>query len=147
MDTRQCRFLITHHARERYVERFSRESRIFVHLSECKGCDQCRQLTFWLNDLVKQRRETWDRIIYAKLRDAEDVRVFHNNTNFMERMYEKYGYDSRFRFLVEGWILFVIKEDHGQYVVLTCMDVNNPVNGSRIIANFIHRPKYNKRVC
>lgn len=144
MDARN--YLITHHARERYVERFSRESKNFSHLSHCKGCEQCRELTFLLNDLVNQQRYTWDKIICAKLHDAEDVRVFHNNTNFMERMYDRYGY-GRFLFLVEGWILFVVREDAGKQIVLTCMNVNNPVNGSRIIADFIHRTKYNKRVC
>ncbi len=59
-------------------------------------------------------------------------------------MYKNYGYH-RFRFLVEGIILFVIRESEGQQIVLTCVDVNNPVNGSRIIGDFIHRPRYNKR--
>lgn len=137
-------FVITQHVRERFVERFSRESRQFYHLSRCRGCEQCRELTFSLTELVNQNKAMWDRIICAKLHDAEEVRIFHNNEPFMTQMYEKYGYH-RFRFLVEGWILFVVREADGQQIVLTCMNVNNPVNGSRIIADFINRPRYNRR--
>lgn len=137
-------FVITQHVRERFVERFSRESSQFCHLSRCRGCEQCRELTFFLTELVNQNKPRWDKIICAKLHDAEEVRIFHNNEPFMSQLYEKYGYN-RFRFLVEGWILFVVIEDDGKQIVVTCMNVNNPVLGSRIIADFINRPRYNRR--
>jgi hypothetical protein len=137
-------FVITNHARERFVERFSRESRFFSHLSRCRGCEYCRELTFDLLELANNNKVMWDRIICAKLHDAEDVRIFYNDATFMDYMYKQYGYQ-RYRFLVEGWILFVVRESDGQQIVLTCMDVNNPVNGSRVIANFLHRPRYNRR--
>jgi len=142
--SKQYNFVITHHARQRFVERFSRESVQFAHLSRCKGCDECRDLTYALHNLVTQNKKNWDKIICAKLYDAEDVRIFHNNANFMEYMYTRYGYH-RYRFLVEGYILFVIREADGGQIVLTCMNVNRPVNGSWIIADFIHRPKYNRK--
>lgn len=143
---REYNFVITHHVRERYVERFSKESRNFAHLSSrCNGCELCRELTFDLNETVNQNKGMWDSIICAKLHDAEEVKIFQNNATFMDYMYKRYGYH-RYRFLVEGEILFVIKEAE-QNIVLTCMDANNSVNGSRVIADFIHRPKYNKRVC
>lgn len=137
-------FVITGHVRERFVERFSRESRYFAHLSRCRGCERCRELTFWLCELVKEKREIWDRIIQAKLSDAKDVKIYQNNAAFMDYMYKTYGYH-RFHFLVEGNILFVVIESEGQLVVRTCMDVNYPVNGSRVIADFVNRPRYNKR--
>jgi hypothetical protein len=140
--SRHYQFVITHHVRERFVERFSRESREFAHLRRCRGCEHCRELTFWLHEIVNEKKEMWDRIISDKLHDAEEVKIFQNDANFMDHMYNKYGYD-RYRFLVEGEILFVVRELDG--IVLTCMDVNNPVNGSRIIADFMNRPRYNKR--
>lgn len=144
MPATECPFVVTHHVRERFVERFSRESRYFSHLRRCRGCEECRELTFWLTELVSQKREIWDKIILAKLRDAEDVKIFQNNAMFMDYMYTNYGYH-RFHFFVEGTILFVAVESEGQLVVRTCVDVNQPVNGSRVIADFMNRPRYNSR--
>ena len=140
-------FIITAHARERYVERFSRESNRFNHLGWCResGCETCANLTFQLDELVRRNRSNWDNILCAKLHDAEEIKIFHNNSSFMAKMYEKYGYDKRYRFLVEGDILFAICIDNGKNVVLTCMNVNNPVNGSMVIRNFLKRPKFKKK--
>ena len=140
------KFVITHHARQRFVERFSRESVDFVHLSICRAsCELCRDLTFKLDDLVNQNKKNWDRIITAKIYDAEDIRIFNNNSKFMEYMHNHYGYH-RYLFLVEYPILFVVREAEEANIVLTCMNVNKPINGSRIIADFVHRPKYRKKV-
>lgn len=139
------KFHITYHARQRFVERFSEESSAFVHLSsKCRGCFTCYDLTYRLKDLTEQHREKWNDMICARLNEADDVRIYLNDTNFMEYMYSKYGY-GRYRFLVEGNILFVVTDDN-ENAVLTCMNVNNPVNGSRVIANFVKRPKFGKKV-
>ena len=140
MDKRTFNFLITKHARERFVERFTRESVHFHHLSRCHGCETCRELAFYLIELTENNRERWDKIINAKLRDAEDVRIFQNCSPFMDYMHSHYGYH-RFRFFVESNILFILKESEGLHIVLSCMNVNNPVNGSTIIADFINRKK------
>ena len=137
-------FVITNHVRKRFVERFSRESRELSHLSRCRGCEYCRELTCWLAELVETKKDIWDRIICAKLHAAEDVKIYNNNATFMDYMYKNYGYH-RFHFLVEGYILFVVREADGRQIVLTCVDVNYPVNGSRVIADFINRPRYNRR--
>lgn len=136
-------FVITNHARERFVERFSRESIQFRHLSRCKytDCEECRELNFFLLELVNTHRERWDTIIQAKLRDADDVRLFQNCGPFMEYMYEHYGYH-RYKFLVESHILFVVKENE-KNIVMTCVNANNPINGSMVIADFINRQRYN----
>ena len=137
-------FYITYHARQRFVERFSEESHKFVHLSRCKGCFDCHDLVYQLRDLVNRHKTHWENLMYDRLQAADDVRIYLNDTNFMEYMYNKYGY-GRYRFLVNGDILFVVAEDSEQ-TVLTCMNVNNPVNGSRCIANFVKRPKFGKKV-
>jgi hypothetical protein len=145
---REYDFVITHHARERFVERFSRESYRFAHLSRrCNGCDKCRDLTFLLHEVVESRKALWDSIICAKLHDSEDVKCFYNNSIFMEYMYNKYGFH-RFLFLVESNILFVVREagnSEGEKVVITCMNANNPINGTTTITDFIKRPKYRKK--
>lgn len=141
-------YIITRHARERFVERFSRESVKFAHLSNCRrggDCDECRNLTFTLSELVEANKNGWDRIIRAKIHEAEDIKVIQNNINFMEYVYRKHGYHNRFSFLVEGRILFLVITDNGRPHVITCMDVNYPVNGTTIIADFIHRPKFKKK--
>lgn len=142
----QYNFIITTHVRERYVERFSKESKNFIHLRGCRsdGCQDCQNLTYDLFDLVNNNRRMWDQILIAKLYDAEEIKIFNNNFNFMNQMYSKYGFDEQYRFLVEGRILFVICIDEGKQIVKTCMDAYNPVHGSQIIANFIKRPKYKK---
>jgi hypothetical protein len=135
-------FTITKHARERFVERFSSERHRFVHLSGCKqtACNVCRNLTYDLYETVRQNKRKWDSVICAKLHDAEEIRVFYNNSEFMARMYERYGYE-RFNFLCESDIIFVTKNGN---IVLTCMDICNPVNNSMILANFVRRQKFKK---
>lgn len=136
--------IITNHLRERFVERFSKESADFIHLDQCRehGCISCRDLTYKLHDLVNNNKKMWDRIICAKIHDAKDVKIFQNDSRFMENMYSKYGYD-RYSFLVEGDILFVV---NGRNVGLTCLDAQWSINGSKVIANYLKRPKYRKKV-
>src|SRR5271156_6695066 len=81
-------FVITSHVRERFVERFSRESSKFGHLRDCRQtcCSVCLDLTYQLADLVKRNKSNWDSIICAKLHDAEEINVFHNSSVFMDKM-------------------------------------------------------------
>lgn len=137
-------FIVTNHVRERFVERFSEESYRFTHLSKCKGCDRCVSLTFDLDDLIKSRRSYWNKAIQEKIRGAEELRIFLNNSTFMEYMYLNYGFD-RYSFYVVYPILFAVVEDHGKKIK-TCMDVRWPVNGSTVIADFMKRPKYKKKL-
>lgn len=135
--------IITNHLRERFVERFSKESQDFAHLQKCRdrnNCELCRELVFNLCELVNRNKRMWDRIICAKMHDAKDVKIFQNDSRFMETMYKKYGYD-RYSFLVEGDIIFVV---NGNNVGLTCFSAQNPLNGSMVIANYLNRPKYRK---
>jgi hypothetical protein len=134
--------VITNHLRERFVERFSKESDHFTHLNKCRQteCEICRDLTYDLMDLVQNNKQMWDRIICAKLHDAKDVKIFQNDFKFMETMYRKYGYD-RYNFLVESNILFVV---NGRNIGLTCFSAKTPLNGSMVIANYLKRPKFNK---
>ena len=130
-------FIITNHARERFVERFSKNRRLYAHLGECGGCSQCVSLLFRLRREVKENRP--DEIMLVKLQEARETKVHHNNLRFMHSMYEKYGYQN-FHFLVGGEIIFVVVDDEGK-VVVTCLDAK-----SSILADFLKRPKYRKKV-
>jgi hypothetical protein len=141
------RYIITTHVRERFVERFSKEREQFYHLSNCRSndCQVCRDLTYLLAETVDNNKKVWDSIICAKLHDAKEVRIFNNDYRFMNTLYEKYGYDQRYRFLVDGEIIFIICLDEGKNIVKTCMNVNYSINGSMRIADLIKRPKYKKK--
>jgi hypothetical protein len=141
------RYIITSHVRQRFVERFSKEREQFYHLSSCRlsECQNCRDLAYTLSETVDRNKKVWDSIICAKLHDAKEVKIFNNDYNFMNNLYEKYGYDQRYRFLVDEDIIFVICIDEGKNIVKTCMNVKGTVNGSRRIADFVSRPKYKKK--
>lgn len=139
-------FYITKHARERFVERFSDERHKFSHLARCRDndCPSCRELAFDLHETTIHDRKKWDSVICAKLHEADEIKVFQNNSEFMSLLYTRYGYE-RFHFFVEGEILFVIKEGDEGKIVLTCMSVNKPINNSFIMADFARRPKFKKK--
>ena len=134
-------FIITNHARERFVERFSEENRkIYTHLKKCKqGCDLCIDLTFKLAEEIKRNRIYLDRIICDKLRTADETRIHHNNHKYMSRMLEKYG-DNPAHLLVNNDILFVVIDAEAGKICVTCMDVKDSILG-----DFVRRPKYKKK--
>lgn len=141
---KQHEFIITNHVRERFVERFSEENRKdYVHLSRCKhthdGCETCKELVFRLHREVESNRRYLDKMICARLHEAKETRIHHNNTDFMNRMHAKYGYQ-RFRFLIHGDTLFVVIETEDGKVVVTCFDARHS-----IVGDYVRRPKYRKK--
>ncbi len=142
--TLRGKYAITYHARQRYVERFSECANEFQHLGNCKGCNNCTSLMYKMRNMLSDRRK-WNDIICAKLEKADDIRIFQNNDRFMTYMYERYGYH-RYSFLVYEDALFVVIERDGEKVVVTCVDAREKFNGSYVIADFLNRPKYQKRV-
>lgn len=135
------KYIITTHARERFVSRFSSARDEYSHIEECRSsCPTC----FELKNKIAANRHHWDNLICEKLVDAEDVRIFQNDTEFMSFMYERYGYN-RFHFFVSGYIVFITVEERGMYCLKTCMDGNWRINGSLVLKNFINRPKYKRK--
>jgi len=142
--TKKHDFIITNHVRERFVERFSEENRKeYAHLSRCRdthnGCEICKSLAFKLHREVLDNRRYLDKVICARLHEAKETRIHHNNVEFMNRMYSKYGYQ-RFRFLIHEDILFVVIETEDGKVAVTCFDAKNSVVG-----DYVRRPKYRKK--
>jgi hypothetical protein len=47
---------------------------------------------------------------------------FLNNSKFMQYLYDTYGYEHTYDFVVSGDIVFVIKKNKGQNIAVTCLD-------------------------
>lgn len=104
-------YVITHHAQERYLERFK-----YKYVSD-------RELPYLVQEAFKNRRLLKQEII-NKLESASEERWFLNNHEFMQKYYDKYGYDGRFQFLVDDDLVFVIVIDEGKHHVVTCVPAN-----------------------
>lgn len=100
----------TTHAIERYRERFH---------AECKGKTD-----------GEIRRD-----MYGMVCDSMPDRSFLNNSGYMIKLYEKYGYNLDFEFLRHQRqnIIFVIKKEKGERKrVLTCYSPDNRLFGKRV---------------
>lgn len=93
-------FTMTKHAIERLRER---------DYEFAKAIDQaCKP-----SETAKKKQLT-----YAFLHGATEERSFLNNTAFMARLYEKYGFENRYSLFVNGKIVFVgVTNDRGSYIV------------------------------
>ena len=94
---------VTRHAAERFYERFggllSPEAR-----KAMKGCD-ARPAIREVGEYIRT--------------ECEETKSLINDTAFMSRVLEKYGYGRRYRFFAGGGAVFVGSENHGQ----GCIDV------------------------
>ena len=98
----------TRHAIERFRERFHAD---------------CKNKPDW-----KVRRDMYDLVC-----ESRPDRSFLNNTKYMIRLYEKYGYNLDFDFMRNENMIFVIKKDRGdRKIVLTCYPPDNRVFSKRI---------------
>lgn len=134
-------YIITNHVRERFVERFLPDSKkMYGHLRNCKGCQRCVSLIYQLKDQVRNSYSYLNKVIYARLHEAKETRIHHNNTRFMEYMHNKYGYRN-FHFLVSEGVVFVVVDADDGKVVVTCIDGKNDA----AIGDYVRRPKYRKK--
>lgn len=129
---------ITQHVKEQFLRRFSKKE-VYKHLQDCRidSCKQCKLL-------VKQlRREANTKEVHEEVKSildkAKENKSYLNNSNFMDMIYEKYGYDKRYRFLLNGNVVFVIVVRNNQEFVVTCL-----IGKYSIFNNFLHRKKYVK---
>lgn len=126
-------YVITIHARERYVQRTQKK---YAHLQDCREekCLICKQL---IKDSQKHIRSEGERVIdeniYQRLDEAKEDRSYMNNSEFMEWYYNKYGFDKRFEFLVHDDLLFVVVWDYGKKVVVTCIVAKTHIAGKSLL--------------
>lgn len=66
-----------------------------------------------------------------RLDRSDEQKSYLNDTNFLSWFYEKYGYDKRFHFMLEGGMLFVTLE-YGEGIrrVVTCFPSHYHVAGT-----------------
>ncbi len=138
------KFIITNHARQRFVERFSVENhKTYLHLSQCKkrhNCELCISLTWKLHQEVEDGKYQLDDMMQNLLKEAKETRIHYNNTELMSRLHLRYGY-KKFYFLIAEDVLFVVLATEEGEMVVTCMDAKNSHVG-----DFVRRPKYRKKV-
>jgi len=144
MEKTRHEFIFTRHMRERFLERTDKK---YIRLSRCscrwqeEPCEECKNLRIKLKEELRANGSGIDREIKRRLELTEENRSYINNTEFMARYYEKYGYDKNFQFLVHDDILFVVVFEERGKVIVTCLHSRYHVAG-RLIA----RPKFRKRV-
>lgn len=141
---KQPTWILTNHLRERYVERFHNK-RHYEHFRICsvglnQKCETCVSLAFDLHEEVQKNRNYLDKVLAARLFKAKEERSYLNNSEFMQRMYNRYGYEP-FQFLVHEEVLFVVLLKEGKKIVPTCIPAKESVVGG-----IVTRPKFRKRV-
>lgn len=96
------RYIITNHVKEKMRERFG---------SKIDPCD-------W---------KAGNAEIYSLLEKASENKSIFNNTQFIANVYNRYGADSRIKFMQVDSIIFIAiahKDFKNCFVVVTCYDAN-----------------------
>lgn len=127
-------YVITHHLRERFVQRTDKRYTKLQELKEDEVTPELQHLQEEVKNLIKKDRPFIDEEIRNRLATAEDSRSILNNTGFMAWYHEKYGYDKRFQFLVNNDLLFVVVIDRGQKVVVTCVSSKTHLAGKAVLS-------------
>ena len=100
-------------------------------MQDCKekNCNECKKISKCINAEIYAKRKEIDQAIYQRINDAEENKSYLNNTQFMSRYYDKYGYDHRFEFLVDQEIVFVVVIEYGEKIVVTCVSAKTHIVG------------------
>lgn len=116
----QGKFILTRHVKERFVQRFG---------------DQLAK------DIAKDDR-LLNHEVLMRLQDGAEEKSYLNNSHFMEHLMTKYGFNTKFCFIIYNKrCVFVANEvAHKVYHVKTCYDAMD----GRIFANVAQRTHYNK---
>jgi len=109
----------TRHAIDRYRERFP---------AECKNKTD--------GDIRRN--------LYVLACNSKPDRSFINNSRYMMRLYDQYGYDLDFEFLRYENLIFVAKKEENRRVILTCYPSDNWIFGKRI--KFKKKKKASKEI-
>jgi len=133
-------FHITKHVRERYLERMRPRYRYLTEHGMDGEDPRTIQLLIARNKEIKKNRKQIDEEIRLLLEESTVERSHRNNSEIMLYMYERYGYDRNFNFLVNGKATFVVIEEGTQRVVVTVLD-----SFTHICGKIGNRPKYKKK--
>ena len=97
---------------------------------------------FYHLDLSWNDRWTLYQEINQLIRDSYNERRYLNNTDYLCYLYETYGYDVRYEFLVnkEKDIVFVVALHHGKRkIVKTCLSLHDSDNFTPVIKYKNHK--------
>ena len=130
---------ITHHARERYLERTRNK---YKYLKKRISDQLSTSLIFELNNELKKNKKEIDNEIYQKIEESKENKSFLNDSNFMEGYYKRYGFENRIHFLVntELNLVFVCLEESNSWIMVTVRCC-----GKDRISRSAKQPKYKKR--
>jgi hypothetical protein len=129
---------ITRHVVERYYSKFIKTNK-YDHIYDCRfcNCKVCDNLKKQLFEEVYDQFDMLKESVSELILDSEIEKSIYNNTNYMNYLYEKYGFDNIYEFyLNKNGIVFVCKLENGKKVFMTCYSTN----GSK----FSIRKKYKK---
>jgi hypothetical protein len=132
-------YVITHHLRERFIQRTNKK---YTHIGECREahCKKCASLRAEIRGEIIYDHAKIDEEIYLRLDRADENRSYLNNTSFMEWYHEKYGFDNRFEFLIDEDLLFVVIYDEGKKIIVTCVSSKTHLAGK----SHLSTKKFNK---
>jgi hypothetical protein len=135
--SRLYEYVITQHARERYVEKLGPNSNRYKHLIECgKGCRKCHDLLWRQRDEVHLNRSTLNKVITARLFKAKPIEI-DADSDFFVKMARRYP-GKALSYLHQDDAIFVIvtgrEGGEAQKVCVTCYESNHS-----IFTGYIHR--------
>ncbi len=120
----QKEFLITHHARERFLTRFLEKKKYQPLLEKGKRSSEPRviSLVYSLCQAMKKDRTRLEESMLDRLKRSHESKSYLNDSVFLAELYGKYGIQ-KFTFLVDDDICFVIVPHRfsGQKTVVTCI--------------------------
>jgi len=126
---------LTTHLKERFLQRTNKK---YKHLENCKlgetKCEACKDLIENIRLEVHKKGKEIENEIKAVVLKSEEERSYLNNHGFMDWYYQKYGYDKRFKFLVEPKLnlLFIVVIERGKEVIVTCVKAKTHLVGKAV---------------
>lgn len=140
----QGKIYLTTHVKERFLQRTNKK---YKHLQNCKlgetKCEDCRNLMADIRFEIRNKYKDVENEIHEVIKNAQEERSYLNNHGFMDWYYQKYGYDKRFKFLVEPNcnLLFVVLIERGKEVAVTCVKAKTHMVGKAMVS----RNKFRKK--
>jgi len=120
------RYKITHHVKQRYLERKDEKYKFLTKFKSRKDVPHSERerydiLSKKLMLELSQRKYEIKQEILDALKEASVEKSYLNDSRFMSYYFNKYGYDRKFEFRENDGLLYVVVFDEGEAVVTTCM--------------------------
>ena len=121
--------VLTTHLRERFVQRSNPKK--YIHLKHCSqvGCEQCSKLKSDCRKEIDKDLQKIDAQLHWRIDESIHDKSYTNNSQFMSKFYEKYGFDKHFEFLLHEDLLFVAVIEAGRRIIVTCLPSKTHIAG------------------